>query len=506
MLTALVLAARCANYQDVFVGGNVYFTDADCYARMARARICLQHPGRIIRHHDFENYPEGTTPHTTAPLDYLIVALSILLRPFTAQSLDLAGAVVSPLLAVIGGWFLWWWSRRMRFRYRGTLLILHALSPILVHGAELGRPDHQSLLLVLVTVAVCAEWTQSIEPSRRLSVVSGCAWALAIWVSAYEPLVLFVTVMLAVALQDRQMFFGAGRRTNLIAFALVIAIAALVEQRVPSLSILDSRQLFANWAHSIGELQPVALTSALWFRWIGYLVALAPVLVWFAIRRRPRLTPAFILIVLTATFALTMWQARWGYFFTLFFVLALPPLLEPFEKAPVVWIAFGLSILPVLREWDERLWPNESETARRIEQRNECVQLRGLADTLAGPEVHAFLAPWWLSPAIAYWSGQPGIAGSSHESLNGIADSARFYTSTDARVSREIVSKRKVTWVFTYDAVRIEGNSLALLSAPKPSTPPVCYLLDRTPSLAPNFLRLAGQTAVAKIYRVAELK
>src|SRR2546421_9077492 len=86
ILSALVLATRCANYQDVFVDGNIYFADADCYARMTRVRMCAQHPGLIVRHHDFENFPTGTDPHTTAPLDYLIVSLSISLKPFTANA------------------------------------------------------------------------------------------------------------------------------------------------------------------------------------------------------------------------------------------------------------------------------------------------------------------------------------------------------------------------------------------------------------------------------------
>jgi hypothetical protein len=88
ILSVLVIATRCVNYRDVFVDGNIYFTDADCYARM-----CAEHPGLIVRHHDFENFPQGTTPHTTAPLDYLILSLSILLKPFTAEPIDLAGAV-----------------------------------------------------------------------------------------------------------------------------------------------------------------------------------------------------------------------------------------------------------------------------------------------------------------------------------------------------------------------------------------------------------------------------
>src|SRR3979490_2186660 len=98
ILSVLILATRCANYQNVFVAGNIYFTDADCCARMTRARMCSEHPGLIVRYHDFENFPAGTTPHTTAPLDYLILALWAPLRPFSARSLDLAGALVSPLL------------------------------------------------------------------------------------------------------------------------------------------------------------------------------------------------------------------------------------------------------------------------------------------------------------------------------------------------------------------------------------------------------------------------
>jgi hypothetical protein len=137
-LSALILAARCANYQDVFVAGDVYFTDADCYARMTRVRMCEKKPGLIVRHHDFENFPQGTTPHTTAPFDYLILLLAVALKPFTAHELDLAGALISLLLALFGGWFLWWWSRRMNLRYRWTMLALYAISPVLVHGPSSG--------------------------------------------------------------------------------------------------------------------------------------------------------------------------------------------------------------------------------------------------------------------------------------------------------------------------------------------------------------------------------
>src|ERR1700741_2285703 len=99
ILSVLILVIRCANYQDVFIAGNIYFVDADCYARMTRVQMCDAKPGLIVRHNAFENFPQGTTPHPTSPFDYLILGVSLLLKPFTIHALDLAGAFVSPLLA-----------------------------------------------------------------------------------------------------------------------------------------------------------------------------------------------------------------------------------------------------------------------------------------------------------------------------------------------------------------------------------------------------------------------
>ena len=110
ILSVLILATRCANYQDVFVAGNVYFTDADCYARMTRVRMCSEHPGLIVATTTSRTSRQGRLRTQLLPLDYLILALSIFLKPFTAHAIDVAGALISPLLALLGGWFLWWWS------------------------------------------------------------------------------------------------------------------------------------------------------------------------------------------------------------------------------------------------------------------------------------------------------------------------------------------------------------------------------------------------------------
>jgi hypothetical protein len=507
ILSVLVLATRCANYQDVFVAGNVYFTDADCYARMTRVRVCEKNPGLVVRHHNFENFPQGTTPHTTAPLDYLILALAIALKPFTAHGIDLAGALISPVFALLGGWFLWWWAWRMKFRYRWMILSLYAISPILVHGTELGRPDHQSLSLLLVTIAICAEWSLRSEPAPGWSTLSGIAWGLAIWVSAYEPLVLLVLVLGIGLLQDRQSLLAKSRRTGWISFALIIAVAVLIERRIPSMSIFSSNAIFNNWARTVGELVRVSPLNPIWFRWAGYMIAVTPLLIWLAVRKRKgrglgQRTPLLIIILLVASYFFTIWQARWAYFFVSIFAIALPSLLDPIKSCTSVWIAFVISIFPILRDWDARLWPNEVEYARRIEQRNESAQLRDLALNLQSTEMCPFLAPWWLSPSIAYWSGQPAIAGSSHESLPGIADSARFFLAEDWRTAREILENHKVIWVIAYDFERVAQNSSAILGLALPRHG-LCFVLDRTPAQVPRFLVFSAQNGAGKLYRTA---
>src|SRR5262249_34589226 len=326
-----------------------------------------------------------TSPHTTALFDYLILALSLLLKPLSVHPIDLAGALISPMFALLGGWFLWWWS--VKVRYRWMMLILYAISPILVHGTELGRPDHQSAVIVLVAIAICAEWSLRAEAGghpwtatgvfSKWSVVTGVAWGLAIWISAYESLVLFLLVTVVTALQDPKAIWARSRRAGWLCFVLVLAIALLIERRIPSFSVLYSNPLFYNWGHTIGELAQVSPANPVWLRWTGYLLLVTPFLIWIGTiksrRESKRTTPLFVLVLLVATYVFTVWQARWGYFFMLIFALALPRLLEQIKSRAAVWIAFFLSMFPILRDWDEKLWPNEAQLARRTAQRNESV-------------------------------------------------------------------------------------------------------------------------------------
>jgi hypothetical protein len=177
-------------------------------------------------------------------------------------------------------------------------------------------------------------------------------------------------------------------------------------------------------------------------------------------------------------------------------------MLAPIKSRSAVWSAFVLSMLPVLQFWDGRLWPNEAQLLAQIERRNESTRLRQLAVTIRSGETHPFLAPWWLSPSIGYWSGQPSVAGSSHEALDGIADSARFFLARDLQSGREILRNRRVEWVLAYDWDRVAQSSAGLLGASVPDRA-IGRILDRTPGLAPPYLVLSGQNQAAKLFRFA---
>src|SRR5947207_9631224 len=315
-------------------------------------------------------------------------------------------------------------------------------------------------------------------------------------------LVLIIIVLLYGQTKERHLLFGSHRRAGWIVFGAIVSISLLVERRVPTFAILQSSQLFQNWSRTIGELGHVAPLDRVWFAWAGYMIVVAPVLIWQSLRKRIA-PPGFIALLLVATFLLTIWQARWSYFFVAIFVIVLPGLLAPIKSAAAVWSAFVLSILPLLQFWDARLWPNEVALSGRIERRDESKQLRELAVAIRSEQTHPFLAPWWLSPSIAYWSGQPGVAGSSHEALPGTADSARFFLATDFLGAREILRNRRTEWVLGYEWERVARNSADLLGIQVPGQP-LCRVLDRSPSQGPHFLVLSGQNGTAKLFRFAD--
>jgi hypothetical protein len=510
----LALAARCWNLREVFIENRIYFVDADCYSRMTRAAMVAEHPGAIIRHHAFENWPQGITPHTTAPLDYLIVVFKGVLdlgfaildangtSVLRVQTLDLAGALISPLLGLGGMLFLAWWLWRFRVRFGEMALLLYAISPILVHGTLLGRPDHQALLIFLLTIAGGAELalaapeaTPGSQARRIWGIVASVAWALSLWVSWYEPLILLTAVCALWLIANPRAWWSRDRRVGAIIGLAIIVISLCLEGWRVALPDAAGRAYFANWQQTIGELAHLDLRSPLLFGWLGWMIAAAPVLLFLARKVDRRALPLFTMIAVA--FALTLWQVRWSYFLALAFVWALPWQMSPLRRPWLAWLVFLASLWPVMKDWDIRLFPDAPAQARAAMQRAELTALRELVTATSGENAGPFLAPWWLSPSIAYWTRNPGVAGSSHQSLPGIVDTARFFLSSSPEAAASILRHRRVRWVVADDASRVIATSTTLLAIPPPVDAFATTLMDH-PEEVPEFLREWKEPAAAR--------
>ena len=520
----LALAACTANQQQVFTeNGGVHFVDADCYARMTRVRAVCAHPGEVIREHAFENYPFGTEPHTTVPFDYAVYALRGVFKPwYGARALDLAGAWISPLLGLGTILAVWLWAERLRLPGRTPGLLLLAVSPIVAHGFELGRPDHQSLILLCAAVALCAEWRLWRSPSRGWGIVGGAAWALGLWTSLYEPTILLALVLVAALIWNRPALFHRTRLPGLAVGGGILLLALLVEgwrvSAPPGFGEGGAAEYFAAWSQQIGELASLPPWSPTLYAWTGLGLLAAPVLLWWNRGTEKPVARANLLLLL-AVFALTCWQVRWGYFLPLVYALSLPwqTAATPARWRPVAAGLFVLGLWPVASEWWTRLHPAPALVESLAEQRADASLLHEAADFIAhaaastpaaaapaadDPPDAGVLAPWWLSPALAYWSGQPALAGSSHEALPGTVDVARFFTTADPGAAAAILRRRRVRWVVAYEPDRVLRTAAPLLGVTKISTRALGIVLYQRPELAPPFLRLSMVNPYFKIYEV----
>ena len=491
---ALIIWARVWNHEQIFVDGQVYFVDADCYSRMTRVVEVLEKPGTVLRHHDFENWPVGTMPHATAPLDYLIASLA-----WVGGNIDLAGAVTPILLALASGFILWKWVAPFRLLTQIAVLLLFAVSPILVHGTVLGRPDHQALLIFLVIAAFATEWKLQTAPTRIASILHGVAWGLALWVSLFEPAILFgASVFLGIAAQGRAWF---NRTRGLAAAAMsVVLVSALVIEHW-HLGSIPRGALFDRWAQSIGELVRPGWFSPVYLQWFGLVFLALPVaLLWQTFRTKNRAAiPWLGLLVLT--FTLSAGAVRWGYFLAVAVLFTLPLLLEKWRQT---WVAvlFFLGFWPVAVEWDTRLWPSQAESERLAEQREDYRQLREISVEI-GKTGGGVIAPWWLSPPVAYWSGAKCVAGSSHQSLPGNEEVANFYLSRFPEKAREIARGRKVDWVIAYEPARVLATASSLVDIPAANDAFGATIYNNARH-APAFLRLEKETSFFRLYRVVD--
>jgi hypothetical protein len=489
-----------------------WMVEADCYSQMARVQRILRGQGLIQNHFAVENWPEGLAPSTTAPFDYCILLLYAPLKLFTADPLDWAGALVSPFLwAALVLFWMFFRSREFTRAGRALFILGSTALPGFIWATACGRPRHQSLILLLMALGLVAEyerWRLAAVPRKAWSLFAGLIWGLACWTSLFEP-----TIVLAVVVLFNLV---ARRREGLVflgSFAAVVAISFLVEgphTLVASALLLHPDAAYAaplhNWLDTVSEIhgmflgvpqfgkEIVRMASLLLLPWVG----------WFLWTRENSSRTDRMLGLLTLLLLLfSVGQGRWTYYANL---AELFLVVRFYQLAPVRWpqlVVLTVFLLGLLNvnyfEFRERAQAPPNQPSLQL------LQVANAMDTPGG-----ILAPWWLSPGLLYFSGQPIVTGSSHCGISGIVAGAEFYSATDWTVAEQILQARQVRWIVVWDEPDYEfpllNISRRILGLPvytdddaQAADQTIAQILI-TDQYVPTWLQLRAVTSQLKLY------
>jgi len=479
--------------------------EADCYSQLARVQRILRGQGLIQNHFQVENWPEGLVPSTTAPFDYVILLLYAPMRLFTKFPLDWAGALVSPLLwlALVAFWLLCR-SRTLTRTGRLLLIIGSATLPPLIWATACGRPRHQSLILFLLAMAFTAEyerWHLDLIPRRAWHIFAGVVWGLACWTSLFEP-ALLVTLVIVFNLIARRRESPAF----LISFGTVVVVALLVEGihvfNIFSLSPEYSNAL-VRWLGTIAEMRGTDFSDFIHPMTLGVLAL--PFVAWRLLARDgDRCADLLLILITTLLIILTAYQRRWIYYASLgeLFLIVRYCQSDPLRWTRLAVLLFFLTGLGVA---DVQLIHDVAQGVPANQPSLELLEISRAIDQPGG-----VMAPWWLSPGLLYFSGQPIVSGSSHCGISGIVDSAKFYTATSWIDAERILQKRKVRWVvvmddraFVYPVLNVERSILGLpdyTEDSKTDADSTVWQILITGELVPRFLQLHAISPSFKLY------
>ncbi|MES2307982.1 MAG: hypothetical protein V4507_03900 [Verrucomicrobiota bacterium] len=475
------------------VEGHPYMADGDCYTRLHRVALMLQGKGWIQSFHDFENYPLGIVPHTTFPLDGLIAGMALILQPFYSFPIEWSGMIISPLLFVglLGALYLLAggarpsrWGLNGHFSFPVLAIGLAAL-PGLIWATPFGRPDHQSLLMVLIFLGIMGEERRWNEDARLWKILLGLLWGVALWTSLYEPLMVLGIIAgmnIAVRRREQLLFWGV------IALFLII-VQGVEGYRFSDLHYLHQKNI-STWFQTIGETRGLTFKDLiLIFTILTFGIPWALFEYWSQIEDKKS-----VIVLLGLTFVLvlvTMMQRRWLYF------SIIPPLLLValmWKHLSVSWrwgvgVAFAINIV----------FSTVSLKRPDDQEQTFAVETRVLAQSIKEPG--AIIAPWWISPSLLYFSDHPIVASTSHQSIDGIVDVSQFYLDSRWLESEKMFHDRKVHWIVGYDEDRVLLNASEVLGVPLPKNLKMTWAhrLWTTQAL-PTSLKLRAATAHFRLY------
>jgi hypothetical protein len=493
-------------------GLRPWAVEADCYSQLARVQRILQGQGLIQNHFTVENWPEGLVPSTTAPFDYVILLLYAPLSLFTRHPLDWAGALVSPALwaGLVVFWMLFR-SREFNLAGRALLLAGSAALPAFIWATACGRPRHQSLILALMAMGLTSEyerWQIELTPKRAWNIFAGIVWGLACWTSLFEPAVVVIVLVLFNLIVRRKENPAFLASLGIVVLAMMVLEGGHIFSNIFNITSLtpEYRRYALNWLSTIAEVRPVDFAGMMQ-RMTLILLALpflASVLAWrLWTRANGNRTDALLIFLTLLLTVLTTLQSRWVYYASLgelFLVV------RYYQIAPAHWTRLTVLFIFLIGLADADYEQIKGHAGAPPNQPS--LQLAEISRAIDQPG--GIMAPWWLSPGLLYFSGQPIVSGSSHCGISGIVASAKFYSATSWAEAERILQKRRVRWVVVFDDPIYEypllNTSLGILGLPEVSDDDkgdadstVAQLLISDQYL-PTAFHLRGVTAQLKLY------
>jgi hypothetical protein len=418
--------------------------EGDCYSQLARVQRILHGQGLIQNHFAVENWPQGLTPSTTAPFDYVILALYVPLTLFTSYPLDWAGALVSPALW-LGLVLFWVFFRSREFNRIGRLLFVIGAStlPAFIWATACGRPRHQSLIMALMAIGLTAEyerWHVEMSPKRAWNIFAGIIWGFACWTSLFEP-ALVITLLVVFNFVVRRKESPAF----LISFGAVMLVALILEGPHIYIPPAEFYEPLQRWLTGIAEVR--GLTS---YEFISQMltlsfVTLVPLVAWRLLKQAGDHRVDLLMILLTVLLAvLAFVQKRWIYYANL---TELFLIVRYCQIAPLRWTRLLVMAFILTGIFYDNIYQIEGRHSAPPNQPS--AEMAKIADSIDG--TGGIMGPWWLSPGLLYFSGQPIVSGTSHCGISGIVDSAKFFSATSWLEAEKILQLRHVRWVVVYD-------------------------------------------------------
>jgi len=343
-------------------------------------------------------------------------------------------------------------------------------------------------------------WQIELTPKRAWNIFAGIVWGLACWTSLFEPSVVVVVLVLFNLIVRRREDFAF-----LVSFGTVMLIALLVEGVHIFIPPPEYHEALVRWLITIAEVQPISFSSFLQQMTTLSFVLIVPLVSWRLLRQVGDHRTDWLLILLTVLLAILMFvQKRWVYYANLAELLLI---VRYYQLAPRRWtrllvvafFLFGIAYDNVLQIQERSHAPAAQPS----------LELAEIARSIDGPG--GIMAPWWLSPGLLYFSGQPIVSGSSHCGISGIVASAKFFSSGSWVDAESILRERKVRWIVVWDdpvyVYPLLDTSRGILGLPAYSEDDthnaeatVAQVLIEDRDGVPNWLHLRGVTPQLKLY------